>query len=190
MSFSCTIFCPTRVNIGSCIFPCVLPRPIKLSSLAPHSSATTSARWPSAPVSPPPAGVAMAGWWWISRTAVKMSVFRQPQHQLPFESLTENFSYVTTRAQSLLISLWKCNCKYHSSPETEGSLVNFPACDCFLLEGGRTRCYIAEAAAEVSLFNFHFQLNSHKTDKDFCSKKVVLQLGLQEVDGRGLECSL
>ena len=169
MSCSCTIFCPTRVNIVPCIFPCVLPRPIKLSSLAPHSSATTSACWPGAPVSPPPAGVAIAGWWWFSRTAVRMSLFRQPKHQLPFESLTENISYVTTRAQ---------RAKYHSSPETEGSLVNFPAFDCFLLEGGRTRCYIAEAAAEVSLFNIHFQLNSHKTDMYFCSKKVVLQLGL------------
>ena len=97
MSFSFTIFCPTRVNIVSCNFPFVLPRPIKLSSLAPHISATTSARWPSAPVFPPPAGVAVSGWWWFSRTAVRMSVFHQPKHQLPFESLTENISYVTTR---------------------------------------------------------------------------------------------
>ena len=91
MSFRCTIFCPTRVNIVSCIFPLVLPRPIKLSSLAPHSSATTTACWPSAPA-PPPASVQTAGWWWLGRTAVKMSVFRQPQHQLLPESLTRNTS--------------------------------------------------------------------------------------------------
>ena len=103
VSFSCTILCPTRVNIVSSIIPCVLPRPIKLSSIAPHSSATTSARWPSAPVSPPPASVAMAGWWWVSRTAVKMLVFRQPQHQLLPESLTRNTSYVTTREPPDLI---------------------------------------------------------------------------------------
>ena len=103
MSFRCTIFCPTRVNIVSCIFPLVLPRPIKLSSLAPHSSANTSARWPSAPVFPPPAGVVVTGWWWFSRTAVKMSVFHQLKHHLPFESLTKNISDVTTREPADLI---------------------------------------------------------------------------------------
>ena len=185
MSFRCTIFCPTRVNIVSCIFPLVLPRPIKLSSLAPHSSANTSARWPSAPVFPPPAGVAVSGWWWFSRTAVRMSVFHQPKNQLPFESLTENISYVTTREPADLI----CDrAKAHIlQAAAEESLVNFHICECLvsggpedtglrtLSEDGRTSCYITEAAAYVFHYDFHITLhfNCHKTDRFVCFNKKV-----------------
>ena len=73
-------------------------------------------------------------------------------------------------------------------------MVNFPACDCSLLEniagGMEDGCCITEAVAYVFHYNIHFHFNIHKTDNVFCFNKKVVLVGATRGDERGQKCSL
>ena len=90
-----------------------------------------SACWPSAPA-PPPASVQTAGWGWLGRNSCSDVSF--PPTKTP--------TSIRVSHQKHKLCHHKRACRSHcdranahtTQEETEESLVNFPACDCSLLE--------------------------------------------------------